>query len=944
MVDSATLVRVSETWANTMQTSRGNDGMRANRNRATLFLSPLTLLALILLPEPVQAAEAPTSSGPIVEVVITGSLIKRQIDRETAVPITTIGADALLKANATTPQAVVGLITQNQYSAISNTSVLSGTGFATYANLRALGSPRTLVLFDGQRVVNQPYQGLGVDLNTIPLALLDRVEVLTDGASSIYGSDAIAGVVNFIPKAEYAGASITVSGTEPQLSGGGASRNASAAVGFGSLKDDRWNAYVASTWHRTTALSLAERRFTNTNYIPSRGWNRLNVTTFPANYSQAATRISSVNPTFPACNPPSSVPNAAFGAAACGFDSATLPSLAPQAIPDQEQYSFFARARFRVGEEVATVQYFRGYDDVTSTIAPVSLANLTMTPNNPYYPGKGITPGTAGLNPALPITLNWRVTAAGASVVRPLTIADRLDANLLGQAAGWDYKLWALQSTSSLNLRFLGGYVDVPNIRNGLIGAAGAPFLNPFGAQSATGAQFIQANVLTGIMQHAESKLMMFGLQFNRNIFSLPAGPVPFALAAEIKRERVSFSNSPILRNAIGSGIETARDASAKRRVSSATAEIDLPIVNHVDLNVSARYDDYDDVGATFNPKVALRFQPVKQLLLRASYNTGFRAPTLYNIYGPLAIPLGNARNNDPVLCPGGVPNLSAGAVQSRDCNVTFPQSTGGNPRLKPEESHAFGLGAVIQITRSTSIGLDYFNYRLDKSIGTLSDTVILTNATKYAELIVRCNDVASSVLPLLPNCNNRTGNPVAYTIGTGLNLGKLNTSGVDATMQWSSGETRLGRFGFDYRGTRVLKYEYQLQPGGPFFSSNGQYFNGFPVIRYTHQAAVRWNGAAWSADVSNRFESAYTDCNAGCNISSAFFNRVGSYSLWNASLTYAPTRSLSVSALVTNVLNTEPNFSNKNSGQGSGYDERFTDPLGRAYTLRFSYNFEGTP
>lgn len=871
-------------------------------------------------------------------VVVTGSLLKMNIDEQKSLPLTTLNADTLQNLNATTPQAALGLVAQNQYSATSDTSVGSGTAFATYANLRSLGSARTLVLFDGERVANDPYQDAGVNLNTIPLALLDRVEVLADGASSVYGSDAIAGVVNFIPRKEFSGIVADVTGTDPQLKGGG-STSVDAAAGIGSLASDHWNFYLGGTWHKQSALTGDDRPFI-TAYDPSLDYNRLLTTAWPGNYTQKGTLADSVNPAFPTCDPPNSSPDGGvFGPKSCGFNFVSYPYY--DDIPAEVQYSALARGTVEFGDQRLTLQYFRATDNLTDSISPISFNGIPMTPNNPYFPGEGVTPGTQGLNPGEPVTVYFRLLAAGPSVDNVLSVTDRLDAKLEGQELGWSYSLWMLRSISTVDFSFAGGYANVPAIENGLTGAGGAPFLNPFGAQSAAGQAYIEDNLLTGPMQYARSELDMAGAQISKDVANLPAGPVAFALATSGRYDYLSFVSNSVLKEAVGSGL-TAQNVAAYRTDVSVTGQVNVPITRGLDLDASERFDRYSDVGDTANPKVSLRYRPLRPLMLRASVGKGFRAPTLFDVDAPTGYPSTSVRNNDPVLCPGGVPDLAAGAEPIRDCNAPFPTKTGGNLNLQSEKSTTYGFGGVVQVARTASIGVDYYNYLLEDSIGSLTQATILNNPEKYGDLIVRCSQVSAAQLSLLTTCRDTTGNPIAYTIGTGVNLGDTRTSGLDITAQWLSAASRMGQFAFSYHGTYVLRYESQLQPQGPFISQAGQYQNGSPVIRYSHFVALTWQIQTWSAQVSNRFESGYNDCNAACGITPAYFNYVGSYSLWNVSIGYAGVPHLTVRFLVTNLFNTDPPFTNKNTGIGGAYDERFTDPIGRAFALSARYTLGG--
>jgi iron complex outermembrane recepter protein len=873
-------------------------------------------------------------------IVVTGSLLKR-IDGEVALPVTTLKAEDLARAGATNALDALQLVGQNQSVTISNTSIGGGTGFASYASLRSLGSSRTLVLVDGKRVVNNPYQALGVDLNTIPMALVDRVEVLSDGASSTYGSDAIAGVVNFITRREVQGLSLSGTTSTPEAKGGGETYQASVGGGYGSLKEQGWNVYAGATWRRFDALANLDRDFAATTFRPERGFNRLNTTTFPANYTQSASGIAGANPSAPGCNPPTSLLPAA-NSRTCAYDFA--PDI--EAIPPYKQWSYVARGSYAFGTHVASLAYLRGESDLVSAISPPVLNGLTMTSVNPFYPGQGSTPGTAGLNPALPISVAWRMTTTGLSTSETETVTDRILAQLDGSVLGWDYQVSALTSEADVKLSFNDGYVNIQAVRNGLLGTGGAPFLNPFGDQSTQGRQYLLDSRLIGIAQRAKGDLDAYGAQASRALFNMPAGPLSLALAAEYKKEAAQFRNNfSLIRLGSGTGLENAQDTTGDRHASSLALETNVPLFEKFELGLSLRYDDYSDFGNTTNPKVSVRYQPVNALLLRGSYNTGFRAATLYDLYASPALLISRNRNNDPVLCPGGVANAAAGAVPTRDCNFQFNVQTAGNLNLDAEESDAFSIGFLLQPTSTLSFGADYWDYHVKQSIGALQDSAIFADLTKYGGFIVRCSQVPAVQRATITACTIPGGDPIAYVDTTTLNLGDTKTSGVDVTAQWSF-DTGLGRFGFNYRGTYVTKYEFQREPGGAFFDRNGIYFDGNPIIRYMHYAFFNWDRGPWAARAANRHKSGYRDCNAQCNVGagtsnpSAFFNDVGSYTLWDLSGTFTTQQNLAFTLGIQNVLDRDPPFTNKTSGLGSGWDERYVDPLGRTYSLLVSFQF----
>lgn len=896
----------------------------------------LGTVSAIAIAAPAAAQDDPSST--LQEVVVTGSLIKKPITEGSQL-VTTVDSAQIERSGVASASEALRTLGQNQPLTVSATSAGLGTGFANYANLRSLGSSNTLVLFNGKRVVNNPYQSLGVDLNTIPINLIDRVETLSDGASSIYGSDAIAGVINFITKREVTGVVVSGTASEPEADGGGSTRAANISGGYGSLDEQGWNVYGGATYHRQEQLWMGAREFTATGYQPERGLNRLNSITFPANYNQSQTGLSAVNPTAPGCDPPLSLfANGAFGPRACALDNSPLNN----AIPLSEDWSVFAKGTLKFGgEHYASLEYLRGEIDLLQQTSPQSVRAQNMTSNNPFYPGRGITPGATGLNPAFPISINWRSLDAGQTEIRNKTTTQRWVAQVEGKVAGLDYQVWGLRSTSDVHLIMTNGYLDASRLAAGLTGANGAPFLNPFGPQTAAGRQYILDSLILGKIQDARATLNMAGAQVNGKLWELPGGPIAFGVAADWKRETSRFINDPRLRTAIGSGFEGATDVSGSRRSYSGTAELFIPILPNFDIDVSLRYDHYSDFGSTTNPKVLATFRPTDWLTVHGSYNTGFRAPTLYNLNASVSFPISTIRNNDPVLCPGGVVNAAGGGVPTRDCNFQFQRQAGGNQDLTPEQSDAWSVGVIVRPLPRTSISLDYWDYHLKDTISTLSEAAIFANPSKYADLIVRCSSVSAAQIALFPACRIPGGDPIAYVVNTFLNLGDVKTKGVDLTFQWSSGEHDWGSVRVDYRGTYVFDFDFQREPGGIYFSRAGQYFDGSVVNDYTHYLTVTWEKDDWSAQVANRYQTSYTDCNAQCGITNnSFFNKVDPYSIFDVSATYSGFKNVRITGRILNLFDTDPPFTNKNSGLGSGYDERYTDPIGRAYSLTLRYEF----
>ncbi len=908
----------------------------ARAARLSAAIGSALFISLQALPAHGQEEAPPLQSGALEEIVVTGSLIKRQ--EQSSQLVTAISMDEIALRGATNASEILNAVSQNQPLEVANSFTGAGTGLASYASLRSLGSESTLVLFGGRRIVNNPYQNKAVDLNTVPTALISQVDVLSDGASSIYGSDAIAGVINFITRDEMQGLELSANTLQPDQPGG-ESYSGSMTMGFGSLAADGWNVYLGGTYRDRKAIRALDRDFASTYYIPSRGVDRTAAQTFPSNVVQTTGTATLVaNPYFPNCNPPTSI---AVGTL-CRHDNA--PELDAQ--NPEEQISALAKVTGRFGDHDASLEYLWAQSDVTSEITANNSSNVNLAPTSPYYPGAGITPAVPGLDTTRPVRLEMRFTPQGLRSSQSISRTDRILAELNGDLGGWDYEVYALHSTSKVRIRALNGIVFTQPLLDGFAGANGAPFLNPFGEQSAAGAQYLEDIQFHGTVQSAEGELTMGGFQLSNALFELPAGKVSAALALEYGTEEAEFDNNPLLLTLPSPSIlgffAPGQDVKADRDRYSATGEIIVPIVQRLEADVSVRYDHYDDFGSTTNPKLLLTWEALEGVLnLHGSYNTGFRAPTLFELFRPQTVGFLTTRHNDPVLCPNGVANAAAGAIGIRDCNRQFNSVTGANPDLDPVESKAYTAGIDWNVMRGLTVGIDYWKYEVDETVGVLASGAIFGDLDSFGSYIVRCSQVAPELFTAAGCVLGQPGDPIAY-VDQGLsNIGKTKTSGIDLALNWSN-DIGPGTLSLSYRGTYINEYEFQRFQGDAFVSKLGVFIDGAPIIRYSHYATLAWDQGPWGAQLQNRHTGGYVDFNnnLGRNRSYPFYNEVDDYSIWNLALSYKHNDTLTVAALVKNILDEDPPFTNKLAGLSAGYDERFTDPTGRAFQLTFSISF----
>ncbi len=883
-------------------------------------------------------------------VEVTGSLIRR-IDGETALPTVTLNLDTLEKAGVTNAEQVVRFITQAQGGTVSSGSVSGTNGAAAYAELRNLGSNRTLVLLNGKRVVANPYAVAGVDLNTIPLSAIERIETLPDGASATYGTDAIAGVVNFITKRSYKGVSVS-GGAQVTQQGGGDVYTANMLAGIGDLNAQGWNVYGGLNYREGKPMRGTEREYSRSSYQPERGFNGLSPTTFPANYSQTVngvTTVSNTNPSLPGCAPPASIIASAVATNRCNADTQTFTNT----IPEQWQYSGYMKGSLALGtDHTATLEYFNAYNRIRTTIAPSPESGLTMGPDSPFYPGKGITPLTnPALNTTQPISISWRTVPLGSRSSEQENVTQRVLGGVEGTFSGFDYQLSALWSKSHVDNFFLNGYGKTQSLRDGVRGVNGAPYLNPFGDQSPTGLEYLQRNQVLGKVTEGESTMKGVSGNISRSIGNLPGGPATIALGTEFRNEEMVYiTDIAKVSQAASSGLAgSGALRQGDRDIYAAALELNLPVLKGLEIGASVRYDHYSDFGATTNPKVSLRYTPSKEVLLRGSYNTGFSAPSLYNMFLPQSTTFTGNRYNDPVLCPNGAP--AAGAVPSRDCGLQFQRLQGGNPDLKPEKSKAWTVGFVVQPSPQFSFSLDYWDNYIRDSVSQLGDATVFADPAKYASMFVRCSQAPAERRNAIGACQIPGGDPLAYvTSDIYQNLGDVDTNGVDFQLSWNSGATPYGRFNASWRGSYINKYLFQVEPGGTWLDPVGNWNNQFttsgtsggPVIRLQQVITLGLEKGAWSTQLTYRFMSGYRDQNSQSAPFTAFNNNnVGDLNTFDLNVTYTGVKGLTVSAGVLNLMNSDPPFSNQTARfQARAYDDRYHSPLGRTYTLSAKYEF----
>jgi iron complex outermembrane receptor protein len=904
------------------------------KRRARYFdasLASVTLFAGIAVAALGQ--EQPEDVGGAIKIYVTGSNIPRS-EVESALPVQVLTRDDIERSGAATTPELLSKVSANilgfsDQLAIGNPYNPPRAGLSS-ANLRGIGDGSTLVLLNGRRVANYAFDGGMVDISAIPLSAIERVEILKDGASAIYGTDAIAGVINFILRKDFHGFEATGYGAWTQH-GGADAWQAIASAGYGDLATDKFNAFATASYQRQQTLRAGDRPFSRTGYIPAEGVNSLLQTSFPANIRLPQNRL--VNPTLASgCAPPLSIPTndpVSSTTPFCGYDYASTIDI----LPPVERTGVVGRATVQVNadNQVFTEVDF-AYNRFVFRDAPTAIQQSVFQTNGlpvlypaggPYYPTEfAAANGISG-----PLNLFYRTADLGLRTRTIDTQALRVVAGAEGAAWGWQYGTALTYSENRQTESFASGYVSAQR----LLAALATGRINPFGPSGPDGEALLASTQVVGDVHDGKGTTLDFDVKASRDIYQLVGGSLAIALGAEARHEKLDNVYAPAWSSGdlVGGG-GNPQSVGGTRTVGALFVEASVPFVKEFEAQIAARYDHYSDFGGTTNPKVAVRWQPARTLLLRTSWGTGFRAPTLYDLYTPSSKAPTFTTNDDPVRCPRtGLPS---------DCNAAFPVTNQGNPNLEPEKSEQFNAGVVWGPLAQLSFTVDYWKINKSGFIGTLQPAIIFNQFDRYEPT----NIIRGQPDPNFPDLPG----PITSILVNKQNLGNLHTSGVDVSAKWLGRATPVGALSFGLDGTYVLTWDGQYN-GITYTSALGRNAVALgtpgPVPRWKHYATLNWQYGPWGATLAQTYQSGYVDANVSGSGTALPVppRRVGRYDIWDLQGRYAGFQNATIVLGVKNLMDRAPPFSNQQFTRQVGYDPAYADPRGRVFYAQLTFAFK---
>ena len=933
------------------------------------------LIALIGVAAPAFAQDTPPS---LARVEITGSSIKR-IAREGALPVEIITRKQMEAQGIVTAEQLIMSLNSNGTGSdnlASNADVTSGAqrgnNGASSANLRGQGADSTLILLNGRRVATYGMKGSAVDLNSIPFAAVERVEVLKDGASSTYGTDAIGGVINFILKKNYQGLEAQAF-TDVTEAGGGNIQRVSVVGGFGDLADKGFNVLVTGSHSENAALRGDQRSFVNT-FQPERG---LSVDTRGAPFANVF--ATTVGPSFLArsggngpilpggtqtynginvLNLPGGAGCASIdGMAAydaklwdtasakygCAWDTGRAAVLQQPVTNDNGVF----RGTLKLGAHELVAEAVGSNVKVKKTFSPNQVSPGTATfPASAFYPSTGsayngvvnalvaVFP-TLEANRGLPIAYRWRCMECGEREIATETKSGRVLLGADGPLGKFDYRVGVSRATSESQSTLGGGY----NYTVALANALGTGIINPFlkaGEQQTQAARdLINSTSARGVVLYGgKTTLTQADAALSGEVYTLPAGAVMAAIGTDLRREQYTFNGDaravtarPAILNAPFDDGNVLPNVS--RNIRAFYAEVLVPVTKALEITLAGREDHYDGFGNTFNPKVAFRYQPVAQVMLRGSYNTGFRAPSFNQLFNGYTDSTYAGKDlADPAKCP----TLKVDSTKPGCESITPVIRTGGKDTLGPETAKQASIGVVFEPSARFSANLDLWEIRKENTIDTFSTTVMLANYALFKDAFVR----------------DSAGN-LALIDQRWINAGERITRGIEVGAR-TNGTLWEGAWTAGLDGSYLLEKKSRTTQNSDFGASEvGRFtFTGDLGLKWKHTAYVSFAKGNWSGMFINVYRAGYLDqvlpgVASGLVVPSNYNAKVDAYSIFHASVSYAGIKSLTLTAGIKNLFDKDPPFAityDGNTGAGSSWEPRVADPRGRSLNLMANYKF----
>jgi iron complex outermembrane recepter protein len=885
------------------------------------------------------------SASSLDRVTVTGSRIKRA-DIEGALPVVVIDRAQLEASGDVSVSDYLRNTSFNSFGSFQSTSGSSGIGFSG-VSLRGLGTARTLVLIDGRRAPTAPMIGNSQDLNSIPLAAIERIEILSDGASAIYGSDALGGVVNIITRRDFEGAEFTYGVGRPTLPGGD-TEEMSFIIGS---SGERSRVLAGASYSNRDVIFTRDRDYW---YNPEAGL--LGASIFSNNFSLSTSSAANQRLTHPVFG--TSVPGLCTNGddsdlfyqdvnRVCQFNHAATSANLTQL----ENTAVFARGDYQINDD--WLLYFGGTVSRTE-----GFGRFAAVPSSPWpggaillRPGSRNHPGTIGGNNPNAADPYYQ-SLAGQNIYLFHRFAALGERDNFLENTTYNYNLgFEGRVADRFDVDFGARYVESRATNLGTNYVVGGLAQQAIDCTTPTRCYNIYdpyAGNPRGLGMTATISRDMKTTQKEVygsaafDLFDMAGGTSAAVLGAEYREEFYKDIYDPLSESGqiVGSA---GNSAAGGRDVYAAYGEILFPVFDGFEINLAGRYERYSDYGSDFAPKISFRWQPLDSLTLRATYGEGFRAPPLNLLTQRTSFSA--VATSDPQTC-----QLLTG---SPSCQTQVSTYNISNPNLGSEQSKQWGLGAVWDAADWLNVTLDYYNIEITDSIQGV--TLATVAGCLRGSLSVCPGDLsvfpAGTVLPneslgLGAQFDAVTGGIVNAQTGS-TNIGWIETDGYDLTL----------RTNFDFGGMGRLRNMFVVSYVGAYAANGLASVVGTPgyprmrgILTNTWEMgdwSVNWNISyihgtqsasyrQWLALERNQARSPAQQ--AEWVRLQTFPDRLPSYLINDVQLNYKAPWNATITLGINNVANKDPVFDT--SLGGSSYDSFLYDPWGRVPYFRYTQRF----
>jgi iron complex outermembrane receptor protein len=904
-------------------------------------------------------------------VEVTGSSIKR-IAAEGALPVTIVTAEEIRALGVTSAVDLIKKLTVVQGATGESASVGGQSYGFSGVSIHNIGESRTLVLLNGRRLAQFGGQTLtgfaaGFDLNAIPLSAIERVEILTDGASALYGADAIAGVVNFITKHNSTDGDITLGYSAP--ANGAVEKRFSATKGYGSIVDDGFNVTMTFGHDERTNLKSVDRSFADSG---KRTFSQNGKTyqiqqsspsPIPANVLDDNDQL--VSPfqrttgacpakTFRVISPYTDANGIPRADDYCGYDF--VKDL--QIYPERKRDSFMASVTKKIGDNEVYADLLLSRTTQVSRIAAVPgginiLAGSAL--HNKYLLPLGIT-GKADDNGVKSNDAYYRLADMGQRTSRDISEFSNIVVGTRGFISKWDYNFAYNHSESNVK-GYISGYPGALAV--GRLTSSGLldPFVGP-GQQSAAANAAIASARYDGYWDGGVSKLDTLTLNGSRELMQLAGGTMMLGMGINFNKEAYEskpslFAQGKLADPVAGTlcdgtaanpcdqrfGDESAVTPYSASRISKGIfGELILPVSKTVELGAATRLDSYSDFGSAVTAKASVRWTPVASVLVRASVGNGFHAPTVPQVNG--AQQSYGVTAGTYACTPGLQATAAAYGAACQPGRKQYDQFASGNASLQPEKSKQATLGIRFEPNSSLSMGADLWHVQIRDVFGQLTENLVFANPGQFTNSWTTKRDTGTGATYLAFLADNQ-------------NLGKSFSTGLDLDFTART-KTSFGQLSSQLTVTHMLREVTQLQKNGAYYSALGNYAElGSVSFRTQGRLTTGLQSGQFATSLALNFKSGYQDQETDVQVLDAagavtgtekVRKQIGYFSTWDAQTVWTPSKTWTVTGGILNVFDHQPPFvpsiSGANRGQQFGYDDRYYDARGRTMYVNASYKF----